>query len=167
MNTKMQLTRRRKWKRYKTKGGAIALLHKSRFLDIGKPKLIELGPVIDISMGGLAAQYVESKSRQQDSETISISIPSFGVILADLQCRIVLEKVVASLPNGKKIYSRCVEFVKLTSVQKLQLESFIRKHTFHTIPDRRSGKDRRCYTDPDFNRVDDRRSGIERRVYVR
>ncbi len=167
MDTKMQITRRRKWKRYKIKGGAIVLLHKPRLLDIGKPKLIELGPVIDISMGGLAAQYVESKSRQQDSETISISIPSVGVILADLQCRVILEKIVACLPNGKQIYNRCVEFVNLTAVQSLQLESFIRKHTFHSIPDRRSGKDRRCFTDPNFSRDDDRRSGIERRVYVR
>ncbi len=77
------------------------------------------------------------------------------------------EKVVATLPNGKQICNRCVEFVKLTSVQNLQLESFIRKHTFHTIPDRRSGKDRRCYTDPNFSRNDERRSGIERRVYAR
>ena len=167
MRTKMQITRRRKWKRYKIKGGAIVLLHKPRLIEIGKPKLIELGPVIDISMGGLAVQYIESKSRKQDSDTISIAIPSLKVTLDDLQCRAISEKVVASMPDGKQIYNRCVEFVNLTSVQNLQLESFIRKHTFHTIPDRRSGKDRRCFTDPDFKRVDDRRSGIERRVYSR
>ncbi len=167
MTTKMQITRRRKWKRYKIKGGAIVLLPKPRLLNIGKPKLVELGPVIDISMGGLAAQYVESKSRQQDSETISISIPSIGVTLADLQCKVILEKVITALPNGKQIFNRCVKFVNLTSVQNLQLESFIRKHTFHTIPDRRSGRDRRCYTDPNFSQADNRRSGIERRVYVR
>ena len=167
MNNKMQITRRRKWKRYKIKGGAIVMIHKPRLLEIGKPKLIELGPVIDISMGGLAVQFVANKQRQQDAETISISIPSVGVILPDLQCKVILEKVITSLPNGKQIYNRCVEFVNLTSVQNLQLESFIRKHTFHTIPDRRSGKDRRCYKDPKFNPDDDRRSGIERRIYVR
>ena len=143
------------------------MLHKSRFLDIVKPKLIELGPVIDISMGGLAVQYIESKSRQQDFETLSISIPSLEVTLPDLQCRIVSEKVVGSLPDGKQIYNRCVEFLNLTSVQSLQLESFIRKHTFHTIPDRRSGKDRRHSEDPAFKRSAESRSGIERRVYSR
>ena len=167
MNAKMPITRRRKWKRYKIRGGAIVMIHKPRLLDIGKPKLIELGPVIDISMGGLAVQYVENKQRQQNSETLSISIPSIGVTLADLQCKVILEKVVTSLPNGKQIYNRCVEFINQTAVQNLQLESFIRKHTFHTIPDRRSGRDRRCYTDPNFSKADDRRSGIERRVYVR
>jgi hypothetical protein len=167
MNTKMPITRRRKWKRYKIKGGAIVLLHKPRLLDIGNPKLIELGPVIDISMGGLAVQYVESKKRQHDSGTISIAIPSIGVTLAGLQCKIILEKVITSLPNGKQIYNRCVEFVNLTSVQNLQLESFIRKHTFHTIPDRRSGKERRIHTNPNWDKAQDRRSGIERRVYVR
>lgn len=167
MSAKMQITRRRKWKRYKIKGGAIVLLHKSRLIEIGKPKLIELGPVIDISMGGLAVQYIESKNRKQEFETLSISIPSLKVTLADLQCRIVSEKVVGSLPDGKQIYNRCVEFLNLTSVQNLQLESFIRKHTFHTIPDRRSGKDRRHSEDPDFNRAAESRSGIERRVYSR
>ncbi len=86
MNTKMQITRRRKWKRYKIKGGAIVLLHKPRLMDIGKPKTVELGPVIDISMGGLAVQFVESKNRLQDSETISISIPSTGISLGNGRC---------------------------------------------------------------------------------
>jgi len=167
MSTKMQITRRRKWKRYKIKGGAIVLLHKSRMIEIGKPKMIELGPVIDISMGGLAVQYIESKSRSQEVETISISIPSLEVTLPDLQCKVVSEKVVASLPDGKQIYNRCIEFLKLTSVQSLQLESFIRKHTFHTIPDRRSGKDRRHTEDPNFDREAESRAGIERRVYSR
>ena len=167
MSTKMQITRRRKWKRYKIKGGAIVLLQKPRLIEIGKPKLIELGPIIDISMGGLAVQYIESKSRQQDFETISISIPSLEISLDGLQCRVVSEKVVGCLPDGKQIYNRCVEFLNLTSVQSLQLESFIRKHTFHTIPDRRSGKDRRHAEDPNFDRAAECRSGIERRVYTR
>jgi len=167
MDARKPITRRRKWKRFKIKGGAIVLLHKARLLDIGKPKLIELGPVIDISMGGLAVQFVESKNRLHESETISISIPSIGVTLPDLQCKVIFEKVLTTLPNGKKIYNRSVEFVNLTKIQNLQLESFIRKHTFHTIPDRRSGKDRRVFNDPDFNPADNRRSGIERRVYTR
>jgi len=167
MDARNSITRRRKWKRFKVKGGAIVLLHKARLLDVGKPKLIELGPVIDISMGGLAVQFVESKTRLQALETISISIPSIGVALPDLQCNVILEKVLTTLPNGKKIYNRCVEFINLTKVQNLQLESFIRKHTFHTIPDRRSGKDRRVFNDPNFNPADDRRSGIERWVYTR
>jgi len=89
------------------------------------------------------------------------------VTLPDLKCKVIFEKVLTTLPNGKKIYNRSVEFVNLTKIQNLQLESFIRKHTFHTIPDRRSGKDRRVFNDPDFNPADNRRSGIERRVYTR
>jgi len=167
MEARKPITRRRKWKRFKIKSGAIVLLHKTRLLDVGKPKLIELGPVIDISMGGLAVQFVESKNRLHAAETISISIPSIGVTLPDLQCRVIFEKVLTTLPDGKKIYNRCVEFVNLTKIQNLQLESFIRKHTFHKIPDRRSGKDRRVFNDPDFNPADERRSSIERRVYTR
>jgi hypothetical protein len=136
MNKKMQITSRRKWKRFKIKGGAIVLLHKPRLIDIGEPKLIELGPVIDISMCGLAVQFVESKNRLTDSNTVSIAIPSTGVILGNLECKTISEKVITSLPDGKQIYNRTLEFINLTSVQNLQLESFIRKHTFHKIPDR-------------------------------
>ena len=167
MSTKMQITRRRKWKRYKTKGGAIVLLQKPRLIEIGKPKLIELGPIIDISMGGLAVQYIENKSRKQETDTISIAIPALKVSLDDLECKVISEKVIAALPDGKQIYHRCVQFINLTSIQSLQLESFIRKHTFHTIPDRRSGKDRRHSEDPNFDRNSDCRSGIDRRVFTR
>ena len=167
MNTKIQITRRRKWKRFKIKGGATVLLHRPRLIDVGKPRLIELGPVIDISMGGLAVQFVENKNRLLDSNTVSISIPATGIILKNLECKTISEKVLATLPNGKQIYNRCLEFINLTSVQNLQLESFIRKHTFHRIRDRRSGRDRRCNNDPNFKHLEDRRSGIERRVYAR
>lgn len=167
MNKKMQITRRRKWKRYKIKGGAIVMLHKPRLIELGKPKLIELGPVIDISMGGLAVQFVESKDRQQESDTLSIAIPSIGTPLSDFQYKVILEKSISTLPNGKKIFNRCFEFINQTAVQNLQLEAFIRRYTFHKIPDRRSGRDRRCYTDPDFNPLDDSRSGLERRIYSR
>jgi hypothetical protein len=136
-------------------------------LEIGDPKLIELGPVIDISMGGLAVQYVESKSRRQESEIISVTIPSIGVTLPELQYRVVIEKVIASLPNGKQIFNRCVEFINMTSIKKLQLESFIYRHTFDSIPDRRSGKDRRDYEESHYARAHDRRTGLDRRVYVR
>ena len=167
MNTKMQITRRRKWKRFKIKDGAIVLLHKPRLIDIGKPKLIELGPAIDISMCGLVVQFIESKNRLIDSNTISISIPSAGVTLGNLECKTISEEVIASLSNGKQIYNRRLEFINLTSVQNLQLESFIRKHTFHQIPDRRSDKNRRGDKDPDLNHLEDRRSEVERRIFTR
>lgn len=166
MNTKIMITRRRKWKRYKIKGGAIVFIHKPRLIEIGKPKLIKLGPVIDISMGGLAVQFVKTKTRLTDSETVSISIPATSVNLGPLNYKIISERTIASLPNGKFIYNRCLEFTNLTSIQKLQLETFIRKHTFNILKDRRSGKDRR-QLDSNIDYPDDRRSGLERRVYVR
>ncbi len=166
MNTKITITRRRKWKRYKIKGGAIVFIHKPRMIEIGKPKLIELGPVIDISMGGLAVQFVANKRRLTESENVTITIPSTSVSLGPLNYKTISEKVIASLPNGKKIYNRCLEFTKMTSVQNLQLESFIRRHTFHTIRDRRTGTDRRLQAE-NIEYLEDRRTGVERRLYVR
>jgi len=38
----------------------------------------------------------------------------------------------------------------LTSYNKFQLESFIKKHTEAILKDRRSGRDRRKFNDPKF-----------------
>ena len=164
-------SQRRQWKRYKLKGGAIVLLHKQRFMEIGKPKLVELGPVIDISRGGLAVQYVESEKRMFESTELSISIPSNGIQLSGLVYREVSDKAIAELPDGKKIRNRSVEFINLNPQQIHKLEAFIREYSLHLTKDRRSGVDRRQFKDPkfadeDYRRLYNRRSGKDRRMLV-
>jgi hypothetical protein len=162
---------RRRWKRYKLKGGAIVLLHKPKLIEIGKPKLVELGPVIDISMGGLAVQYVESDKRMFESTELSVSIPSTGVLLSGIVFRQVSDQAIAELPDGKKIRNRSVEFINLNPQQNHRLETFIREYSLHLTQDRRSGVERRQFQDPkfeddDYHRLYNRRSGKDRRVIV-
>lgn len=159
---------RRKWKRFKIKGSAIVMLHKERVIAIGQPKLIELGPVIDISIGGLAVQYLESKQRSGDATTLSISIPNGGIAVRDLDFRVITDKLMAKLPDGKIIHNRCLEFTHISPQKRYQLESFINHYAMHLKQDRRTGIDRRQYLDPrfdedDFYQMYNRRSSLDRR----
>ena len=169
MNTKTESSRRRKFKRFRIKGSAIVLLHRPRLISIGKPKLVELGPVVDISIGGMAVQYIEHKNRSLEGELLSIRVAGNGIKLESLPFRIVLNRVLASMPDGRKIHKCCFEFHQLSAYQRFQLESFIKSHTMQSSGERRASNDRRHFDDPKFKDPQygaafERRSGNERRA---
>lgn len=144
------------------------LLHKERMIGIGGPKLVELGPIMDISLGGLAVQYMENKKRAVDATQLSISIPSEGIALSGLAFRVVSDKALAQLPDGQLIRKRCVQFVNLKPHQRFQLESFINHFSISLKEDRRIVIDRRENKDPeigdqDYYRMHSRRSNTDRR----
>lgn len=151
MVTRNSNSKRRRWKRFKNRGGAIVMLHKPRLIDIGKPRLVELGPVIDISLGGLAVQYIESKKRIIDADVLSVTIPGVGIKLEKIPFEVISDTIKAELPDSRKIRMRCVKFAKLSPYQTFQLESFIQNFTNSEGFDRRSGTDRRNFEDPQFD----------------
>jgi len=132
------------------KGGAIVVLNIPSLIGLGKSGYVELGPVLDISMGGLAVQYIDNKKRQADCLELSISLPPEGHKLEKIPFEIVSDVVVAQLPDAKVIRKRCVQFGELNSYQSFQLESFIKEYATTIIKDRRSGLDRRHFNDPQF-----------------
>ena len=164
MNENKPRVRRRKWKRFKVVGGAIVLIKKTRFIEVGKPRLVELGPIIDISMGGIAVQYVEKKQRTIESDELAIALLPKEIKVEPIPFKIVSDIAVAQLPDGKTIRNRCMEFGKLTDYQSFQLESFIQQYTTAIDRDRRSGLDRRQYNDPRFE-DEEYRELYERRIH--
>ena len=64
--------------------GATVMLHKPSLIGFGKPSYIELGPVIDISMGGLAVKYINTKQRQTDCFELSLSVANDGIKIGGL-----------------------------------------------------------------------------------
>jgi len=161
--------RRRKWKRFKVKGSGIVLLRKTRLLEFGKPKLVEFGPIVDISMGGLAVQYMEDKNRTFDSDELAISATVDDVKVDPIPFKTISDKEVSHIPGGKAIRNRCVEFGKLNTYQAYQLESYIQENTAEIHRDRRISAERRQYedprfADPDFKQLYDRRMMPERRT---
>lgn len=133
------------------KSGATVLIRKPRVIEFGKPMLIELGPLIDISMGGLQVQYVENKQRLSESRELAISIPEKGIVVEPIPFKMVMDAALTQMPGGKTIKKRCVEFGQLTDYQKYQLQSFIKNYTTEISVERRIGSDRRQYDDPRYD----------------
>lgn len=168
MKSKKQDAARRKWMRHRIRAQATVLIKKTRLIEFGKPRLIELGPLLDISMGGLAVQYIENKERATESDILAIAVADEGIKVEPLPFHVKLDVELAVLPDGKKIKKRCVEFGKLTTYQKYQLEAFIKAYSMTNNSDRRDGLDRRQYEDPrfeaeDYRMIYERRMGPDRR----
>lgn len=105
------------------------MLHKPRTIKLGKPKLVELGPIVDISWGGIAVQYIDSKERQINSSELSISIPPDGIKVENIAFRTVSDVEVAELPDNKKIRRRNIKFEDMNQKQKAKLVSFLQNFT--------------------------------------
>jgi hypothetical protein len=162
---------RRKWKRFKVMGGSLVLLSKPRFMNIGKPRLIKMGPIIDISLGGISLQYVDSNKIPKECYELSISVPPDKIVLKDVPFEILSDVEIAELSDFRKIRNRSVRFGKLSSYQRFQLQSFIDKYSIDDAEERRVTRDRRVSHDPRFEDPEhkvlfERRIGGDRRMDV-
>ncbi len=165
--------RRRKWKRFETVSGAVVLLNKPYLMGLLGIKRIEMGPVINISMGGLAVQYIGNKERTAEYSELSIYIPAEGIVLDKVPFETISDFEVTRMPDEKAIRKRCLKFGTLSTYQTFQIEEFIKKHGAKCLEDRRGDEERRQvhdprYEDPVFeeDRID-KRSGRERRRSVK
>ncbi|MFC1488903.1 hypothetical protein ACFL6B_03545 [Thermodesulfobacteriota bacterium] len=163
MSGKKPAISRRKWKRFRMKSGAIVMLHKPSLIGFGKVSYIELGPVIDISMGGLAVKYINSKKRQIDCFELSLSVANDGVRVEGMPFEVVADFKVVELPDGIEVRKRCVQFGKLDPYKSFQLETFIKNNTTTIITERRSDVPRRQFNDPRF-KDEEFRAHHDRRV---
>lgn len=164
MGQKKLSVRRRRWKRFRIKGSAIVILHKPRLLELGKPRYIELGPILDISVGGLAVQYFETKDRLTECTELSITVPDEGIKVEKVNFKTISDVQSAEIPGSKTIRTRRAEFQDLTSYQRFQLESLLKKYGTGIVFDRRSGKERRQFKDPRFD-DEDFAAHNERRIF--
>jgi len=170
MNQKMAFPHRRKWKRFTVRGGAMVILEKPLILGLLGQSNIELGPIVNISMGGLASQYIENKRRTSSTDNLSIRMPDKSIIVEKISYRTTADFEIAEIPDGKKIRNRCVKFFNMSSYQTFRLDDFIKSHSIGFMIDRRCEEERRKYVDPRYedpecNVLKERRSGLERRVY--
>lgn len=161
---------RRKWKRFIVQTGPIVVLHLPRLLGLAGEKTIELGPIINISEGGLMVQFIENKERNSDCKELSIQVPGRGFTIKKISYEIVREIEVGKLPDGRKIRNRSIKFNAMTPPQLLLIKDLIKNFTSDYQKDRRSGKERRVKIDPDYFDEEwrikvDRRKRLDRRQY--
>lgn len=116
---------RRKDPRFKTKGGAFVDLHKPRYIHIGKPKLVKLGPIIDISKGGICASYDFDDIRPINSKRLTLSIPDYGLQVQGIPYKTISDKYTDD-PSTPKNKGLCrLEFGRLNKRQKYLIDKFI------------------------------------------
>jgi hypothetical protein len=85
---------RRKSKRYKAAEGAYAAI---------SPSSHKIGQIIDISMGGLAFKYIDTKNQTQSEESIFLS--SMGFYVGNLPFKTILQIPVHSVHSIRGIPS--------------------------------------------------------------
>lgn len=116
---------KRKFKRFKGKEGAYAVF-------IRPEELVNLGRVIDISLGGLCFRYLSTGDMSRECSGIKI----FGrdgnfFHIERVECKIVYD---LEIPNGSwaQISTRLcgVEFVNMTGEHKAMLRDFMERFAF-------------------------------------
>lgn len=86
-----------------------------------------LGPVIDISMGGLSFRYMDDKSDNPMTDFFGIFLGSDNILIDKIQSQVVSDK---ETPQGTSFLQtrsrqRSIQFVSLTTDQQKELENFI------------------------------------------
>ena len=117
-----EMLERREHKRFQVQDDAIAVL---------RPIIDKRGPIIDISMGGLAFRYITAKPSSDRSSKLDILLPDLSFYLGHLPVRTVRDfEVTSEYALGNTKTRRCsVQFRKLTQQQISQIESFMENHT--------------------------------------
>ena len=113
------LKERRRFKRFQPKDGTMAVNSHA------------LGPVIDISMGGLSFRYVAEDTSKPISDTLGIFLSSENILLDKLSTKLVADEFVSQSTSFLKTSTRkrSIQFLNLTDTQRKNLENFINEET--------------------------------------
>jgi hypothetical protein len=120
---------RRKSKRYKAVKGAYATI---------SPHSNKLGQIIDISLGGLAFNYIDTNgddTNNQSSSKESIFLSSKGFYVGDIPFKTVSDNEVTNIPSisAMKVRERHVQFTDLSLKQLFDLDYYLRNNGFDSM----------------------------------
>ncbi len=126
MKKNKDFAERRTFKRFEVKEGAFASL---------RGPISKLGPIKDISRGGLAFRYIDTGVRPDRSFDLDISQTDNGFHMKDVPCKNISDSEISNEYHFSSIKMRRlgVQFSELTLDQTSQLEYFIQNHTMGEI----------------------------------
>jgi hypothetical protein len=121
----MQSTERRKFQRFKVAYGAYA---------VAGPEAAKLGQIKDISMGGLAFNYLADEARSKRCNQLDIIIRQYSMRIKHLPVKTISDFELAqkNVFCTVKLRQLGVQFGKLTPEQTSQLEHLLKTHTSWT-----------------------------------
>lgn len=118
-----RLKERRQFKRFRPKDGTMAIDNHA------------LGPVIDISMGGLSFRYVIEDAAKPISNFLGIFLSSDDILIDKLSTRLIADEFVSQSSSflTSSTRKRSIQFIDLTDTQRNSLEEFIKTKTLETL----------------------------------
>lgn len=110
---------RRKFKRYRPKGGTIAISEHA------------LGPVINISMGGLSFRYLEGIPTKTHPNSLGIFLGSDDILIDKIPSQVISDQLIPqqSLFLKTSTRQRSIQFLNLNERQRQSLKDFINEKT--------------------------------------
>ncbi len=90
-----------------------------------------LGPVIDISMGGLAFRYMGETPKQLRSNNLGIFLGSEDILIEEITTKVILDKQISQGSSflNTPTRQRSIQFTELTRSQQKHLKDFIGSKT--------------------------------------
>jgi hypothetical protein len=119
----------RKAVRSKLKTGAFVILKQPRLFKRLKPHKIKFAVILDISFGGLRAQYVCSDIFPYKSDVLSIVTDDGIVKIEDIPFKIITDYKFTRLPDNTYLRRCGIKFGSLTDSHKLQLNQLMRDYS--------------------------------------
>ncbi len=119
MTSSKERVERRKHKRFQVRKGGFAGLG---------PYFENIGPIIDVSMGGLGFRYIGSE--ETNGSYLDIFLADDDFYLRNVRFKTIwdFKSVNETLSSSVTMRRRGVQFKKLTDHQRSQLEYFIKNH---------------------------------------
>lgn len=134
---------RRTIDRYRPFGSAFVIFESPRLYHFGKPRIITIGPVSDISLQGLSVEYYPHKDHEKNFQELSILVPGQGMVVYRIPFQKVSDTVVSKEKKQSPVMRRGMRFGEVNEFHSNQLETFLAAYTRGVVPDRRSGNERR------------------------
>jgi len=112
-------TERRQSTRFRPKDGTMAVNRHA------------LGPVINISMGGLSFRYMGANTAKSIKNKLGIFLGSENILIDKLPTKVVADKLISQGSSFLKTPTRecSLQFLELTPVQREKLTDFISNKT--------------------------------------
>ncbi|CAD7839260.1 MAG: hypothetical protein [Olavius algarvensis Delta 4 endosymbiont] len=116
----------RKAVRHKLSGNANVVLTQPRLFKFLKPEATKLA-IIDISMGGLQAQYVGTDMHQYEKNILSVETVDGALKIENIPYKVITDYSYTHLPNNTSLRRCGIKFDNLSDNQIRQIKELIAK----------------------------------------
>ncbi len=118
-------TDRRKKERFRIDGDALVKIYQSRLFNLLKPKVVEYGPIVDISSSGVSVIYVDREMRPVTPKEMAITLPDSSFRIENIAFTTVSDYKVSETEDRQSVRRRSMRFDKLTTTQASHLSHLL------------------------------------------